>query len=142
MKPHFNINHTWGIHIWIFSRIYNLLYAREGRFMAIKLTTFDFTNVDFMESKKLYSSILYYRESLINNKKTVEIKPVSKRIEVPIWHRTTLSLEEAAEYTGIGIHKLRELADMRGCKFVLQNGNRRRIKRQLLDEFLENSEAI
>lgn len=61
---------------------------------------------------------------------------------VPIWQKTTLSLEEAAEYTGIGIHKLRELADMKGCKFVLWNGNRRRIKRKLLDEFLENSESI
>ena len=61
---------------------------------------------------------------------------------VPIWEKTTLSLEEAAEYTGIGINKLRELTDMRGCKFVLWNGNRRRIKRKLLDEFIENSESI
>lgn len=61
---------------------------------------------------------------------------------VPIWQKTTLSLEEAAEYTGIGIHKIRELTDMKGCKFVLWNGNRRRIKRKLIDEFIENSESI
>ena len=32
------------------------------------------------------------------------------RLEVPIWEKSTLSLEEAAAYTGIGIQKLRDIS--------------------------------
>ena len=32
------------------------------------------------------------------------------RKEVPIWQKVTLSIEEAAAYSGIGMQKLREIA--------------------------------
>lgn len=38
---------------------------------------------------------------------------------VPLWKKTTLPLEEAAAYSGVGIHKLREITDEKGCKLVL-----------------------
>ena len=91
----------------------------------------------FINSGNEISNILFYKKALSVDKTKKLHHP-----EIPIWKRTTLSLEEAAEYSGIGIHKLRELANMRGCRFVLWNGNRRRIKRKLLDEFLENADAI
>ncbi len=61
---------------------------------------------------------------------------------VSLAEKTTLTLEEAAIYSGIGIHKLRKITDKSGCKFVLWNGNKRLIKRRLLDEYLEKSHSI
>ncbi len=61
---------------------------------------------------------------------------------VPLWEKATLTLYEAAAYSGIGIAKLREITDERGCKFVLWNGNKRLINRRLLDEYLEKSYSI
>ena len=40
------------------------------------------------------------------------------RLEVPIWEKSTLSLEEAAAYTGIGIQKLRDISSDERCEFV------------------------
>ena len=53
-----------------------------------------------------------------------------------------LSLREAAEYSGIGINRLRELASSEDCKFVLRVGNRRLFKRKLFEEFLNQSQSI
>lgn len=39
--------------------------------------------------------------------------------EVPVWEKSNLTLEEAAAYSGIGIHKLREFSDKEDCEFVL-----------------------
>ncbi len=61
---------------------------------------------------------------------------------VPLWEKTHLTLEEAAAYSGIGTHKLREITDEKGCKFVLWNGNKRLIKRCLLDEYLAKAYSI
>lgn len=37
----------------------------------------------------------------------------SKKREVPIWERTLLTINEASDYTEIGVNKLRTLADKR-----------------------------
>lgn len=60
-----------------------------------------------------------------------------KRNEVPVWHKTLLTLEEAAEYTGLGLQKLRDISDNDECKFVLWNGRKRLFKRVKLEEYLE-----
>lgn len=52
------------------------------------------------------------------------------RLEVPIWEKSTLSLEEAAAYTGIGIQKLRDISSDERCEFVLWNGSKRMFKRK------------
>lgn len=61
---------------------------------------------------------------------------------VPLWHRSTLSLEEATAYSGIGRHKLTELADDPNCEFILWVGRKRLFKRRKLDEFIERSFSI
>ena len=33
------------------------------------------------------------------------------KFDVPIWHKTNLTVEEAAAYSGIGSQKLREMSD-------------------------------
>ena len=62
--------------------------------------------------------------------------------EVPIYQKTCLTLEEAAAYSGIGMNKLRKLTDEKNCSFVLWNGNKRLIKRKLLDKYLEETYSI
>lgn len=62
--------------------------------------------------------------------------------EVPIWEKSNLTLEEAAAYYGIGVNKLRELTNDDNCKFVLWVGNKRLIKRKLMDQYLEQTFSI
>ena len=64
------------------------------------------------------------------------------KYEVPIWQKSNLTLEEAAAYSGIGINKLRELTNQRGCNFVLFVGTKRLIKRRLLDAYIEKTDAV
>ena len=37
---------------------------------------------------------------------------------VPVWERITISLEEAAAYSGIGVRKLRDMTDKPECNYV------------------------
>lgn len=67
---------------------------------------------------------------------------MEKKLDVPIWHKSNLTLEEAAAYSGIGINKLRELTNEKGCKYVLFVGTKRLIKRQLLDEYINQLYSI
>ena len=62
--------------------------------------------------------------------------------EVPIWEKSNLTLEEAAAYSSIGIHKLRQLSDKEDCEFVLWVGTKRLIKRKKLDEYIERAYSI
>ena len=68
---------------------------------------------------------------------------MSKNKEVPIWEKYTLSVEEAAAYFRIGEGKLRQLInDDKSAKFLLWNGNRVQIKRELFERFMDELEAI
>ena len=64
------------------------------------------------------------------------------KIEVPIWQKSNLKLEEAAAYSGIGINKLRKMTDDERCPFVLWNGSKRLIKRTKLDEYTNQAYSI
>ena len=62
--------------------------------------------------------------------------------QIPIWEKANLTVEEASAYSGIGVTKLRQISDMDDCPFILWNGNKRLIKRKLLDEYLEKQFSI
>ena len=62
--------------------------------------------------------------------------------KIPIWQKANLTLEGAAMYFGIGIHKLREISNSENCNFVLWVGQKRLIKRKLLENYLENTFSI
>ena len=61
---------------------------------------------------------------------------------VPVWEKSTLTLEEATAYTGIGRHKLCELSDDPDCPFILWVGRKRLFKREKLDEYIEKAFSI
>ncbi|UZT82396.1 excisionase [Caproicibacterium sp. BJN0003] len=64
------------------------------------------------------------------------------KYDVPLWHKTNLSIEEAVAYTGIGRDKLREMTSRENCPFVLWIGNRRLIKRMVFDEYIAKMYSV
>lgn len=63
-------------------------------------------------------------------------------IEIPVWEKSNLTLEEAAAYSGIGINKLRKMSDKEDCPFVLWIGSKRLVKRRRLDEYVDQMYSI
>lgn len=57
---------------------------------------------------------------------------------IPIWKKYTLSVQEAAEYFGFSDKKIRKIVDEHEHdNFILWNGTRPRIKRQLFEKFVD-----
>ena len=65
-----------------------------------------------------------------------------KRLAVPIQVKVLLTLEEAAEYTGLGMQELRNISNFDSCDFVLWNGSKRLFKREKLKAYLEEAYSI
>ena len=63
-------------------------------------------------------------------------------MEIPIWEKVNLTLEEAASYFGIGINKLREITNDENCPYVLWIGTKRLIKRKLFENYIERQYSI
>jgi len=58
-------------------------------------------------------------------------------MEIPVWEKYTLTIEEAAAYFRVGENKLRNLVNEdKNASFILWNGNRPQIKRRLLKNLL------
>ena len=55
---------------------------------------------------------------------------------VPLWKKMNLTVEEAAEYSGIGVSKIKD------CPFVLWNGTKRLIKRKQFEDYLETQYSV
>ena len=62
--------------------------------------------------------------------------------KMPISEKLNLTIEEAAEYSNIGINKLYELTNEPTCTFVLWVGKKRVIKRKEFEKFIEKSIEI
>lgn len=63
--------------------------------------------------------------------------------KVPIWNKYALSIEEAADYFGIGQKKLRKIVEENStAEFVLKNGAFTKIKRVKFEMFLDQTSCI
>lgn len=60
------------------------------------------------------------------------------RNNIPIWEKMNLSIEEAAEYSNIGICKIQELARQPKCPFVLYVGRKKLIKRKEFERYISS----
>ena len=87
--------------------------------------------------------IRHYRAILggTNIGEDVKVKEEKTKV-VPILEKVTLTVEEAAEYSGIGRNKIRELTGKPFCSFVLYNGTKRLIKRKEFEKYLMGQKAI
>ncbi len=65
------------------------------------------------------------------------------KVSIPTWEKLTLSVEEAAAYSGIGINRIREMMNEKDCDFVLKVGCKKSvIKRARFEKYLLAREAI
>ena len=77
-----------------------------------------------------------------------DIKTKAERVDemiktVPIWEKVTLTVEEAAEYSNIGINKISNMLNEPSCPFVLFVGRGKRlIKRKEFERYIEKSNEI
>lgn len=63
--------------------------------------------------------------------------------DIPIWEKLNMTVEEAAAYSGVGIHRIRDLMNENDCDFVLKVGRKKTlIKRVKFEKFLMAHEAI
>lgn len=63
--------------------------------------------------------------------------------EIPMWEKLNITVEEAAAYSGVGIHRIRELMSENDCDFVLRVGRKKTlIKRVKFEKYLMAHEAI
>lgn len=116
-----------------------------------------FRNANFTEEEEKIFWMLAGGKSLeqISAKTFLPIATVNRRVRsikdkiggdevmntVPIWEKLTLTIDEAAEYSNIGINKIRELSNNPRCNFVIFVGKRRLIKRKEFEKFItENVE--
>ena len=68
---------------------------------------------------------------------------VMKADKIPVSARYTLSIPEAAEYFGIGRHKLTQIINENpNSDFVIEVGSHRRIKRIQFERFIDETSSI
>lgn len=64
-------------------------------------------------------------------------------IDVPVWEKYTLTIEEASRYFRIGENKLRKLAEENlNSGWVIMNGNRIQIKRRKFEKIIDDINII
>lgn len=64
------------------------------------------------------------------------------KIDVPVWEKMNLTVEEAAAYSNIGINKIDEMAKAPNCSFVLYIGRKKLIKRKEFEQYIAKSVEI
>lgn len=65
--------------------------------------------------------------------------------EVPMWKKFLLTVKEASLYFNIGENKMHRIVNDyldSDYKFIVQNGGRNMIKRQMFEEFLNQTTSI
>lgn len=64
-------------------------------------------------------------------------------LDIPIWEKYTLTIEEAARYFRIGEKKLRKLAEENSdANWLIMNGNRVQIKRKQFEKVVDTLDVI
>ena len=64
-------------------------------------------------------------------------------IDIPVWERYTLTIEEASRYFRIAENKLRRLAEeSKNANWLIMNGNRIQIKRKQFEKIIDELDAI
>jgi len=63
---------------------------------------------------------------------------MNSKQNVPLWHKMTLTIQEASELSGIGEKKLRQIVrENTSADFVLMNGTKYLIKRKQFEALID-----
>ena len=91
-------------------------------------------------------------QRLMLSKATISrrIKDIKIKIErtdemvktIPIWEKVALTVEEASEYSNIGINRISNMLNEISCPFVLKVGSKRLVKRKEFERYIEKSNEI
>ncbi len=65
-----------------------------------------------------------------------------KKDKLPVSEKYTLSINEAAQYFGIGVKKMRRLAEDNMGVFAVYCGNRYLVIRRKFEEYLQKTSSI
>ena len=65
-----------------------------------------------------------------------------REINVPICEKAALTIEEAAEYSNIGINKIDSMLRSPNCPFVLFVGTKKLVKRREFEEYISQKLVI
>lgn len=58
------------------------------------------------------------------------------KLDVPVWEKMNLTVEEAAAYSNIGINKIDEMAKSPNCSFVLYIGRKNLLKEKEFEQYI------
>ena len=94
-----------------------------------------------------WAIVIGLHDSFVTGKEWIEAQKIAYEIFTrkqpqQIWEKDILTVEEAAALFNIGRNKIRELSNQKNCNFVLWVGNKRLIKKNLFEKFLEKSFSI
>ena len=67
---------------------------------------------------------------------------MSNKNPVPIHQKMNLTIQEAAEYSNIGINKLDSMLKSPNCPFVLFVGTKKLVKRRAFEDFINGKLVI
>ena len=67
---------------------------------------------------------------------------MNSTVNIPLWEKQNLTLEEASAYSNRGINKLRDISNADNCPFVLWIGNKRLLKRKQFDTYIANAYSL
>ena len=66
-------------------------------------------------------------------------KNVIHKSDIPVWHKSCLTIKDAAAYSNIGEHSIRELVATGKTDFSFYVGTKMLINRELFDEYIKRS---
>lgn len=66
----------------------------------------------------------------------------NKKMEIPVWKKMMITVDEACAYSSIGLSKMRKMVNLEDCPFVLWIGRKCLIKRKSFEEYLERMYSI
>lgn len=66
----------------------------------------------------------------------------TKTLQIPMWEKINLTIQEASEYSNIGESTIRGLLKEKGCPFLLMIGKKHLVKRKEFEKFLSEKHYL
>ena len=63
------------------------------------------------------------------------------QLNVPVYKKVLLTVEEASDYSGFGVNKVRNIIKEKNANFVVNNGNKHLIMREKFEQYILNMET-
>ena len=112
----------------------------------------NFTEEEEAIMKLLIANKSYEQISTITGYSTAtvgrRIKDLRLKIEqssaekIPVWKKCNITIEEASEYSSIGISKIYSMINDPSCPFALRDGEKRLIKRKEFEMYFEKIREV